>query len=473
MASGRHLLARIDDALSDARATFRTLDVEVQSNNAAMARNHRRQLAAYQSLAQHRLRDIEQNSGAAESSADRDAVALLERRETALETLAKSITENEAKLTELRNEEQSRTQELEDAESALEDLLESVDQQLANSASHQRLVDTAQKALDTVANATEKLNDAQAQRELKREPYDNDPLFSYLWDEGYGTSEYQGGLIKRFMDGVVARHVRFESARRNFFTLNEIPRQLSAHVAQLEALAAEHAQALADAEANADRDAGGDTLREAVDQGETALAATEQQIEVAQQQFAALLRQRQAFADGRDPDYVAALKCLSDEMRDEDIGELARAAALTPSSNDDEIVATLAELREEADRLDEYIEGHRELHSKRADRMNGLITLRRRYRERGFDRSNSIIDDQSHVNRMLSEFTMGLISSERLWRHISKAQRFQQTRVSTGRQPGHIGQIRIPKMPRSLRIPRNVGRSGGFGGGGFRTKGGF
>ncbi|MEL7311920.1 MAG: hypothetical protein AAFN07_10440 [Pseudomonadota bacterium] len=473
MSSGRRLLARLDTALTQSRSDFRELDIEVQSTNAALARNHRGQVAAYQALARQRLADIERETMIDEADrADKEAARLLAHRDDALGALEKELTDNADALTRLRSQETQQVEALEAAESALESRLAEVDAELAESSAHQALVKGAQDAVNTVNNATEKLHDAQAQREQKRIPYDNDPLFTYLWDARYGTSDYRAGLFRRFMDGRVAKHIRFEAARRNFHTLNEIPRQLAKHVERLEETAAAAAQKVVDAEAAADRDAGVDALQAAVEERQLTLNDTEQSIETAQSDYAELLKSRQAFADGRDPDFRAALKVLTEQMQAEPIPELSRAAALTPTTEDDSVVARLAELRDEHDRLSEYIEGHRELHSKRADRMNGLIHLRRKFRERGFHQANSVIDDRGAVETMLAEYMRGLISSDRLWRRISKAQRFQRSRMSSSR-PGRIGTTRMPRMPRSVRIPRSVGRSGGFGGGGFRTKGGF
>ncbi|MEL7025125.1 MAG: hypothetical protein AAGL69_15425 [Pseudomonadota bacterium] len=473
MASGRHLLARLDAALTQSRNDFRTLDIEVQSTNAALARNHRRQVAAYQTLARQRLVDIERDTLIDNADhADREAARLLDLRTNEMQALEQRISENAETLEALRQRELEQIAALESAEQALEARLSDVDNQLAASESHQALVAKAEKSLETVTHATEKLHDAQAQREQKRVPYDNDPLFSYLWESNYGTSDYRAGLLTRFMDGLIAKHIRFESARRNFHTLNEIPRQLAKHVERLEGTAAADAQRVVDAEIKADRDAGADKLEADVEARQTELSGTEGEIETAQTDYGELLKMRQAFADGRDPDFRAALKLLTDQMRADPIPELSRAAALTPTPEDDSVVTTLAELRDEHDQLAEYIEGHRELHSKRADRMNGLIHLRRKFRERGFHNANSVIDDRGAIETLLAEFMRGLVSRDRLWRRITKAQRFQRSRISSSR-PGRIGGTRMPRMPRSVRTPRSVGRSGGFGGGGFRTKGGF
>lgn len=471
MTAGRLLLASLDKALNLSQDQFRSLDIEVQRTNAALARNQRKQINLYQSLARQRLSEIAAEAFVDSTNrAESEAARLLAVRETKLTEVDEQIDACRAELEQQKTAENEAAERVSAAESALDALLAQVDDALADSAAHQTLVEAAQNAVDTAANAAEKWRDAQTQRETKRIPFEADPLFSYLWAEHYGTSDYRGGLLKRFMDGLVAKHVRYESARRNYHTLNEIPRQLGRHVERLETEAATAAIAVADAEEAADEAAGAGPLRADLDAAEQSLSDIETAIEQQQSQLVTLTRTRQAFADGRDPEFVEALKLLSDQMRSEPIPELMRDAALTPTLTDDELIETLESLRDEAERLQRYIEDHRDIHSQRADRMNELTLLRQRFRSRRFDRSNSIFDDRGGIETMLTEFLRGLISSDSLWQRITRAQRFQQTHRPS-RRGGKIGRVQVPRMPRSVRIPRRIRTSRG--GGGFRTKGGF
>ena len=239
MASGRHLLAELDRALHTSRDEFRALDIELQASSAALARNQRRQISVYQRLARERLAELDSETFAADlTAADDEARRLLEQRAGALSALHQSISDSETRIDELDAAEHAAQERLDDAEAALNTLLLSVDEQLAQDPAFQERTRAAQQAIDIAGNAATKTAEAEARREQKRKPYDDDPLFSYLWAERYGTSEYRAGLIQRFFDGLIARHIRYEQARQNFYTLNEIPRRLAAHAARLEAEAA-------------------------------------------------------------------------------------------------------------------------------------------------------------------------------------------------------------------------------------------
>ena len=78
---------------------------------------------------------------------------------------------------------------------------------------------------------------AQAERDLqeKRQPYEADPIFMYLWRRGYGTPEYRATGLVRYLDRKVARLIEFDGARRNYAVLTELPVRLREHADRLRA----------------------------------------------------------------------------------------------------------------------------------------------------------------------------------------------------------------------------------------------
>ncbi len=91
-----------------------------------------------------------------------------------------------------------------------------------------------------LSRAEEKLRVATADRAIKRIPYEQDPLFMYLWNRGFGTSEYQANPLVRLLDGWVAKVCEFHQARTDYWMLNEIPNRLAAHVERLRAKSTAH-----------------------------------------------------------------------------------------------------------------------------------------------------------------------------------------------------------------------------------------
>ena len=78
---------------------------------------------------------------------------------------------------------------------------------------------------------------AQAERDMqeKRQPYEADPLFMYLWRRKFGTPEYRAKGLVRYLDRKVARLIEFDGARRNYAVLIELPARLREHAERLRA----------------------------------------------------------------------------------------------------------------------------------------------------------------------------------------------------------------------------------------------
>lgn len=96
-----------------------------------------------------------------------------------------------------------------------------------------RIVAALEAPGTTLLAAQEKVQQAEADREEKRKPYEADPLFMYLWRRRYGTRDYDAGAFVRFFDRKVAHLIDFESARVNYTLLMELPDRLREHADRL------------------------------------------------------------------------------------------------------------------------------------------------------------------------------------------------------------------------------------------------
>src|SRR5688572_9388924 len=93
---------------------------------------------------------------------------------------------------------------------------------------------------DAVATEAErKATGAEAELGAKKKPYDDDPLFAYLWRRDFGTSAYKAGGIASAIDRIVADFIDFSSALRNYKPLIEIPLRLREHATARRAAVAE------------------------------------------------------------------------------------------------------------------------------------------------------------------------------------------------------------------------------------------
>ncbi|MEO1037014.1 MAG: hypothetical protein AAFX44_15775 [Pseudomonadota bacterium] len=477
MPSGRGYLQSLDRALDGLRLDFRKLDTELQDLTRGMATLRRRESEAYRELARLRLADIEDDGLAqALDAADREAQALLEERENALANLGNELDALQGELDALAGQRSDNADALAGAERELADRLTAVADELAKNAEFVALTERSQQLVNQAAGAEEKTARAEQDRREKGKPYEADPLFRYLWDRGYGTSAYRAWPLSRLIDRMMARHIRFEHARRNYYSLTEIPRRLRRHTERLEAAAAASLNELAELERSAEVAAGVETLEEAVAAATAICQSTDAAIDAADERYRNLLNERERFANGQDAYFGRAMQALVESFKAEPIPALQREAELTATETDDRLVRDLASYRDEVAELNRYLADKHEVHGRRMNRMNELTAVRSQFKRKHFDALDSVIDDRGNAELMLAEFLQGLISGDRLWRVIRHSQRFRPRMRRSG--SGNIGSVRVPRMPRSVRLPRGMGGSGGFKvprmpGGGFRTKGGF
>ena len=119
--------------------------------------------------------------------------------------------------------------------------------------------------------AMRKTEQAEADREEKGKPYRDDPLFMYLWERGYGTTNYRANNLVRYLDGLVARLVGFPQGAAQ---LRHAQRN-SAAAARARRAAAARLPTRREAEVGALEDAaidaaGGKPMREALDAAQAA-----------------------------------------------------------------------------------------------------------------------------------------------------------------------------------------------------------
>src|SRR5262249_9949221 len=65
------------------------------------------------------------------------------------------------------------------------------------------------KAEAVAAEAERKAATSQAELGAKKKPYDEDPLFAYLWRRRFATSQYAGGRFGAMLDRMVAEFIGY------------------------------------------------------------------------------------------------------------------------------------------------------------------------------------------------------------------------------------------------------------------------
>ena len=476
MYTGRQTLTSIDNTLQEVRGQVQAVEDRMQNTTVDLLQHEQSEAEQYRALARLRVNllaagEIVQTL----DDSERRALQLLQARERALAELTAEVDASGNRRAELEASRDARAQQVDEAEEILDKAEAATQQGLQQDAAYQAQLEMSHQTERTAKHAEEKTQLAQQDRVAKGKPYEDDPLFMYLWKRGYGTSRYHANPLIRFLDRQVARLCRYEDARANYHMLLEIPQRLQKHAGDVRT-GADQAFAALEALEQAAADADGiPALQEQLDQEENALGELDEQLAAHQKTHQELLQRKAAFAAGEDQYFRQAVELMAVELRRDGIMTLHRDAELTPMPQDDLIVEQLATLGRGRQQIEDTLEQQRGLLKGYHKRLNDLESIRLDFRRHRYDGNQSVFSDGSMVALMLSQFLNGMLSRDGLWREI---ERQQQTRVTHSNPTfGTRG------FGRRGSVWRSGGRGGfgggagrgsfGGGGGGFRTGGGF
>jgi chromosome segregation ATPase len=424
--SGKKVLKELNKTLKQARKHLDDMDHELETSAQALALNTRAQARTLRRLAEIRLEAMGQGElEMALDAADKEARDCLASRERAIASLETQITQAQAALDELEHERDANHDAVEAA------ALEVTEREAAAQARLETDADyTAQlmavRELDAQADAC-KVKTAQAKTDErdKGESYRTDPLFNYLWERKYGTSDYRANLLARMLDGWVARLCRYEQARKNYWMLQELPGRLEEHAKALREEADEALIALWKLEKSIADEIGVEAAQKTLKLAEAAQDGVDDRIVAAEEKLRALLDERGQFAAGEDKYIKGSLTAMAQMMDTEEIDDLLAMAVKTRTSEDDELVRQLDDLRDEELVLRDELGEHRELHASYAGRLNDLEDVRRRFKSSRYDDLRSGFSNDVLIGNMIGGILGGAIAGGALWKGLQRQQRFR------------------------------------------------
>jgi len=466
--SGFHTLMEIDQSLQGARQSLHSLADQINKGgeNALLFRQQESQ--AYRELAQIRLDHLQSKTLTEQLQySEKQALDLLEQRQTYLTELINKINQAEQVLSDSEKNRQNQAQNLTEKVENLEQLLAKIHQQLALQADYQQQQSKTQKAVVQASFANEKRQQAAAEESNKGKPYRLDQLFMYLWHLKFGTNAYQVTGKTRYLDQWLAHFIGYEALRQNYAMLQEIPKRLKAHADDLTEKANQQLKILKELQQIAEKKEAVPEQEALITKEQQALEKIDQMITKQESDYNLLVAERSLTLSGQDPYFKQALEALVTTFRDKAIFQLRQEAAETPAWQDDQIVENLLELREEKKVIEENLQHYQKLHSNQLERVKGLESIRLKFKQNHYDQTNSRFSEGAMTSVLLQEFLRGAVNTADLWQSIQRNQRFEQRRqrvqYSHNRGGGGFN------LPRDIHIPS------GFGGnsGGFSTGGGF
>lgn len=468
MLSERQVSGSIDSVYRQALQEAGSIDSEIASLTERYVKLREEEAAAYLSLARLRLNDLADDVVVHDlSAAEQQAHMLLRQREDSVKLLDTDLAGIETELARLNQEREAASKDLEEKSKALAAAEDAVLSELSNTEAYEVQRVKADEAEKVAHHAEQKAQFAEQDRLEKGKPYEDDPLFMYLWRAGFGTPKYKGGFIARILDRWVARLIEFDRARANCAMLVQIPKRLQAHAERQRALADEEADRLEDMARAALRSAEPTACRERLTDAQARLGDLDARIEAAEARRATMFEKRAALNSGADEQTTEALDVIVAALKRDDLRQLKQQAMRTPLPEDDTVVDRIEDIETEIQDVKDAVDERKALQAEQRKRMAELERVRREHRQNGGGDDAWDFQDTRMLTMMLAQVLGGALSGDRVRDQMSR-RRVPRNRGSFGgggfpmpRFPGGHGGGR-PRMPR-----------GGSGGGGFRTGGGF
>jgi len=492
MWTGTSALKSIDQTLQTIRNDAVRLDNQLTQLTESLASNQRRRIQIINEISMIRLTEIERGDlSESLTSADRQALAVLAQRESALSALNTEIDRLNQQILDAETQREQMLADVNAASQKLVDIEAEVQAQLKRDQAYLNQFVVAGEAESVAEEASRKVEQAQLDMADKAKPYQDDELFMYLWNRGYGTTDYSGGLFSRFIDGWVARVIKYQPARVNYWNLTEIPQRLAEHADRVDNIAGEAHMALQQLELEALEQAGATGLEAQLGELRTRLDEFDDQVEDYENDLNAKLKDRARFAAGDDDYLRRCIEQLTQALQHQDLQSVHRYVRATTSPTDDQLVIELRSVDDQLDDASGDLADVRAMYDNKIDRLKQLESVRRNFKNSRFDDVRSGFANKSVLAGVLGQFLQGVVSGSDLWRVIQRNQRYRNVGSVPDFGSGGLGDIlgggRIGSRRRTHSrrnstwhwpTPRRGG--GGFraprrssGGGGFNTGGGF
>lgn len=484
--SGPQAMRALDDALRDIRREEDDITKRIARANERVGKLRETELGQLRALAAVRLSpDVRGELTGTLSQAEGRAREMLKSHAAAMADMENVLADKEAELAKLSAERQELLENTQEWQNKIDALEGPVKAALANDAAYGALIAERAETEKVAGEADRKADVAEADREEKGKPYRDDPLFSYLWERGYGTSAYKTGNITRMLDDWVARLVGYANARPNYAMLIAIPERLREHAEKLAAdTDALDEKVLARQKAALDA-AGGGKARAALEAAQTRVEAIDAELLAIEDAREELTEKQKQIADGGDPAFAKAVDMLAEAISGTGIEKLLAEARATRTEEDDAIVVRLEQTRrriaEEQLELDDERSRLKVLEARRRE----LEDIEFEFKKSRYDDPRSRFGNERLVGDLLTEFLKGGMTAAAYWGQWRESQDWTGTSgpivpTSRPRSSKSKGGFTVPPGGFSPRPPSggNWGgfsrpRSGGFGGGGFKTGGGF
>ena len=441
MLSGIQALGRIDDSLHSAKNEIHRIDHELTQLTAVLAENRQQQNKTLSQIAQVRLSSISGGNLLDRlNSADKEALEILNQRQKEITRLEANIdlqTNKQEQLEQERNELLQQANKLSDSLAKHE---ARVQKDLSTDETYLLSLEKAEKADAIADQAQQKAQDSASLLEEKGRPYEADDLFMYLWKRKYSTSEYKNyNPITRFLDGWVARKIKYSNSRANYWNILEIPERLLQHAQTVREEATAAIASVQAIEQYALEIGGADKIHADLDEMNNKIDQHDQLIATSEDDMNQLLQQRMSFSSGRDSYMQQSLSVLTTVMKHQSVAGLRQIVVSTQSADDDFLLDNLNQYQHKQEDIEEDINRLRTAHNTKLNRLRELEDVRRNFKRHRYDDVRSGFSNDAWICSILGQFLQGLVSGSDGWRAIQRNQRHQDVGAWPDFGSGHLG----------------------------------
>lgn len=411
MITGFEARQSIEEAYAKVRNDEMQLDAALRSAAEEAARLRQERLAQLHALAQLKFGLIERGELIHElDAAEQRAKELLDRIRREIDEAAARRQDAADALKKAETERGLRARELEEAAADLRAFEERVTPVVLADPAWSTLNAKVQTLHGVLEEAEKKAGQAEADRQQKKTPYEQDPLFMYLWRRKFGSSDYRAGYFVRYFDDLIARMIRFQQARANYAMLNQIPDRLREHAGRVRAEFEDARARLAALRQDAVINAGAGPTQEraarakaALDDSEAALATANQNFDARDHAYDALI--------GRDNQgaFAEVIRLMADNDSRDAIVTLYKEAARTKTEEDRVIVEKIDALTRAIGAADHEIMQLRSRIQDVAARRIEIQQAHDDFRRRRYDYPGTTFGNERTINDVLGGVLDGLV----------------------------------------------------------------
>jgi len=433
MVTGRQTLASIEDAISKLHGEQTNLDQALSSAVSATERLRSERGESLRELARIKLDEIAAGRLVSDLDAgERRARQILDDYRLRIAAAAEQCGALQKEVTQAEAARHAASEEVETALEAVDHGRAEAEAKVQGTQTWQDAKASRDKAEAIAAEAERKAATSQADLGAKKKPYDEDPLFAYLWRRRFATNQYPGGRFAAMFDRMVAEFIGYDSARPNYAALIEIPMRLQEHAAAQRKAAQEPQAALAEIERRAMVEAGVDAKEKVLSESRHKMAAMDDMVEKKREMLRKLDEARAQLATGTaDPAYNEALNTIAAADATDTLANLYAEARRTPTTADEAVVGRIEAIERNIAKTESDIatlrRGALEL-SRRRSEMEGA---REQFRRTGYDHPRSTFNNEGDIANVLKGIFEGAVRSGVLFDILQNGHRSRSARGST------------------------------------------